>query len=117
MQDMPRKLGVRQNPAMSMFGGVFGLVFVIIGLVVVIPTFGAFGVLWTVIAAVGAGMSFYNALSPRGVATEIIELSDDAPMKTSNVEQRLRSLDDLKRKDLVSEAEYQSRRAEILRSI
>ncbi len=74
-------------------------------------------------------MSFYNALSRRGIAREIIEVPDDgrehpyprgsqgeARLETS-AEARLRTLHDLLAKDLITRAEYDQQRQEIVRDI
>jgi hypothetical protein len=115
---MARKLRIRANPTGSFFGGIICLVFVGIGLCVVIPAAGAFGVFWTVLALAGTITSFYNAFSERGIASEIIEVDEDgidAPARS--VESRLRKLNDLRAKGLVTEAEHQRRREEILREL
>ena len=56
-----KRVTYRPSKTGSVFGGVASCIFVGIGLFVVIPTFGAFGILWTLIAAGGAVMSFYQA--------------------------------------------------------
>ena len=115
---MVRKLRIRPNPAGSFFGGIICLVFVGIGLCVVIPAAGVIGVLWTVMASLGAISGFYNAFSERGIASEIIEVDEDSiDAPTRSVESRLRKLDDLRAKGLVTAAEHERRRAEILREL
>ena len=56
-----RRVTYRPSKAQGVFVVVWGGIFVLSGLVVVIPTFGPFGILWTLIAAGGAVMSFYQA--------------------------------------------------------
>jgi len=102
---------------MSFFGGIFATVFVFIGIFVAIPAAGGFGVLWTLVAAAGAVTSFYNAFSERGIATEIIDVPDDAPPQPADPEARLRRLGDLKAKNLITPAEYERRRSEILNAL
>jgi hypothetical protein len=102
---MSRKLRVRPSPVMSFFGGIVGLVFVYLGSSHAVPDAGEFGMLWTLGALVITVVSFYNAFSSRGVATEIIDLpgekaTDSAPKES--VEVRLVRLDDLKAKGLIS---------------
>ena len=53
---MRRKITYRPSKAQGAFGIAAGIVFVVIGLVFVIPTFGAFGIVWTLLAATGTGM-------------------------------------------------------------
>ena len=45
-----KRVTYRPSKAGSALGGVVGGLFVLIGLFVAIPTFGLFGVLWTLIA-------------------------------------------------------------------
>ena len=45
-----RKVTYRPGKAQGIFGIVWGCVFILIGLVVVVPAAGAFGLLWTAMA-------------------------------------------------------------------
>ena len=56
-----RRVTYRPSKSQAVFGGVVGIIFVCIGLFLVIPTFGLFGILWTLIAAGITGMNFYQA--------------------------------------------------------
>ncbi|HEV7403378.1 MAG TPA: SHOCT domain-containing protein [Chthoniobacteraceae bacterium] len=117
---MSRRLRVRENPVSSFVGGIVGLIFTVIGLTVVIPQAGAFGFLWTGIALVGAIMSFYNAFSDRGIAKEIIDVSEDdggAPAPRESAASRLTQLKELKDAGLITSAEYEQRRAVIVREL
>ena len=65
---MRKRVTYRPSKTGSVMGGVVGVIFVLIGLFVVIPTFsmaggfGAiFGVFWTIVGGVIAGMDFYQA--------------------------------------------------------
>jgi hypothetical protein len=102
---------------MSLFGGIFATIFVAVGIFFVIPLAGPFGVIWTLLAAAGAVTGFYNAFSKRGIATEIIDVSDDASLESDDAETRLRRLDDLKTKNLITPSEYERRRSEILNAL
>ena len=44
---MKRKITYRPSKAQSVFGGVVGVIFVLIGLFVAIPQAGLFGLFWT----------------------------------------------------------------------
>ena len=48
---MRKRVTVRPSKASAGFGLFVGIIFCIIGVVIVIPTFGLFGLLWTAIAA------------------------------------------------------------------
>ena len=117
---VPQRLRVRQNPVASFFGGVVGIVFFIVGMIFVIPHAGAFGMVWTLLALAGAVTSFYNALSNRGIADRIIDVPDAhaaTAWQSADAETRLRQLDDLKNKGLLTPAEYQERRRKILETL
>lgn len=55
----------------------FGCVFVLIGIFVVIPAAGAFGVLWTLIAAGGTAYNAYVAFGKKYIGPEI-RIEDEA---------------------------------------
>jgi hypothetical protein len=114
---MPRKLRVRENPTQSLFGGIVGLVFVGIGIGAIIPQAGAFGYIWTAAACIGTAMSFYNAFSSEGIAKGIVEVPDEEPRPATDPEARLRKLEDLRAKSLITPAEYEERRRAILEQI
>lgn len=110
---------VRLSKPISATALVVGIVFVIIGLFVVIPAFGAFGVFWTLAALAIAGYHGFNLFSERGVAHEIVEFdtSSQTPVEKPNElspEQRLRRLDELKRESLLNDEEYREQRERIL---
>jgi hypothetical protein len=83
-----------------------GVVFLLLGVAVVIPVFGTFGVFWTAVAAIIALFYAYNLFSARGVSA--YEVDVDAP------EDDLRKLAQLRQDGLLSEAEYQQKRAELM---
>ena len=75
---MRKRVTYRPSKSGSVMGGVVGVIFVLIGLFVVIPSssmaggFGAiFGVLWTIIAGVIAGTNFYQAFGKGYIGPEI----------------------------------------------
>ena len=47
----PKKIKVRPGKTQSKMGFIVGILFVILGVFVVIPTFGLFGLIWTGVAA------------------------------------------------------------------
>ena len=59
----PKKIKVRPGKTQSKMGFVVGILFVIIGCFVVIPTFGLFGVVWTGIAAMIAFSHYKNGFT------------------------------------------------------
>ena len=106
---------------------VFGGIFVLIGLFVVIPTFGPFGVLWTLMAAGITGVNAYQAFGKGYVGPEIHIEDEETPQTTfyppvqpgqsGDAKARLEQLESLKTAGLLTEEEYQAKRAEILRSL
>lgn len=122
---MVRKFRIRRSPAGSFYGGVVGLWFIGLGLFVALPANRTIGVLLTMAGAALAVIKFYNAFSERGISSEIIVETDDEDDKadgndlsgTRSTESRLRRLDQLLEKSVVTPVEHESRRAEILREI
>ena len=67
----------RPSKTTSAFGLAVGVIFVLIGLFIVIPQFGAFGFFWTLIALVITVMNGVNAFSEKGVPTGEIRFEDE----------------------------------------
>ena len=55
-----KKIKVKPGKTQSRIGFVVGIIFVLIGCVVVIPIFGPFGIFWTILAAVIAFTNYKN---------------------------------------------------------
>lgn len=120
---MRRRVRVRPSRPTSILSLLVGIVFCLLGIFVIIPSAGLFGVFWTLVAA---GITAVNALplfgSKEGYTREIvIDESDDpdadnlpAPQPASDAEQRLRALQDLYTKGLITRDEYDEKRAKIL---
>ena len=66
-----RRVTYRPSKAQGAFGMVWGGIFVLIGLVVVIPTFGPFGILWTLAALGITVMNGLHAFGKKYVGPEI----------------------------------------------
>ena len=60
---MRKRVTYRPGKAQGAFGTIWGGIFVLIGLFVVIPTFGPFGIIWTLGAL---GITVINALHAFG---------------------------------------------------
>ncbi|MBS6281624.1 MAG: SHOCT domain-containing protein [Oscillospiraceae bacterium] len=107
-----------------MFGGVVGVIFVLIGVFVVIPTFGPFGILWTLFAVAITGMNLYQAFGKGYVGPEIhIEEDDEgtcetpAPVGGVSAQDRLTELRALYDQRLITQEEYEEKRREILKDL
>ena len=102
---------------------IVGIVFVFIGLFVVIPGAGLFGIFWTLIAVGITGFQAYNFFDDKDVASWEINIDTGANAETNNqsasvsgdFETRLRKLNRLKEDGLITEEEFQKKREEILR--
>jgi cytochrome c-type biogenesis protein CcmH/NrfG len=92
---------------------VVGGLFVLLGVFLVIPTFGAFGLLWTAVATAIALYYAYNLFNDRGVST--YEVNVEAPGSVDALDDSLRKLARLKNDGLINEQEFEQKRAEILR--
>jgi len=120
---MPKGIRVKPSKPVSLLGMIVGIVFVFIGLFVVIPNAGMFGVFWTLIAVGITGFQAYNFFGDKGVASWEIDIDTGANAETNNqstsvsgdFETRLRKLNSLKEDGLITEEEFQKKREEILR--
>ena len=126
---MARRIKVKPGKTQSKLGFFVGIAFVLIGVVMVIPIFGPFGILWTAIAVFIAFSNYKNGFTEEGVPTHEIEIEDDsngygysntndysAPQYGSedDIEVKLRKLESLYNKDLITSEEYEKKRQEIL---
>ena len=125
-----KRVTYRPSKTGSVLGGVVGVIFVLIGLFVVIPTFsmgggfGAiFGVFWTILAAVIAGTNFYQAFGKGYIGPEIhIEEEGGAAhaqdaAAPGDTQARLTELRALYDQRLITQEEYEQKRKEILEEL
>lgn len=115
------------------FSGIFALVglgFVAVGVTEVIPSsgFGVFGLVWTGMAACFAGIGIYGAVSKKGLYGLNrwgLEIEDEETPTAAGVsaapqpgaEERLRQLEDLREKRLITANEFEEKRKEILKEL
>ena len=116
---MRRNIKVKPGKTQSTMGFVTGLIFVGIGLFVVVPTFGPFGIFWTLIAVAITVTNGINAFSKKGVASHEIVMEDDGQPAGGqpSVEQRLEEARSLYDRGLITKEEYEAKRAEILKDL
>lgn len=130
-----RRVTYRPSKAQGAFGMVWGGVFVLIGLFVVIPTFGPFGILWTLAAIAITAMNGYQAFGKTYKGPEITieednaqmtdvqpsspapEIHDHIPSPALDAKQRLEQLESLKQAGLITDGEYREKREEILKHL
>ena len=113
-----RKRSYRYRPSkvQSIIGIVAGGLFVLIGLFVVIPTFGLFGVIWTLFAVGITAGNAYAAFSGKGYGSwEMTEDGSPAEAESGlDFEERLQKLQRLYVHRLITRDEYDKKRTEIL---
>ncbi len=132
---MSKNIKVKPGKGQSMTGFIGGLIFCAIGLFIVIPTFGLFGILWTIFAIVITVMNGMNAFTDKGVPTHEITIDDEngvsayseeisersaesvRKQEKGSVEERLQKVDDLYQRGLISSEEREQKRKEILDEI
>lgn len=128
-----RRVTYRPSKAQGAFGVTVGVVFVIIGLFMVIPIFGLFGVLWTLVAVGITAMNAYQAFGKgyagpqitieedeepsRAPSSHASETHDHIPSTSLDVKGRLQQLKELKEAGLLSQEEYDKKRQEILKGL
>ena len=126
-----KRVRVKPGKAQSTVSFVVGLAFVLVGLVMVVPTFGPFGLLWTGVAVAITVINGLNAFGKKGVPTMEIyseEEDDEAPSPAREdhdhipstaltTQERLEQLQTLKEAGLLTDEEYRSKREEILREL
>lgn len=74
---MAKKIHVRPSKTQSKAGFIVGIIFCLIGIVVVIPVFGPFGILWTAAAGWIAYSHYRNGFTDKPIATQVIEVEGD----------------------------------------
>jgi len=115
---MSKKIRVKPGKSQSKFGFIIGILFCLIGLVVVIPTFGPFGIIWTAVAGYITYVNYRNGFTDKQIDSHVIEIDDSdshsANVEKESVEERLKKLTDLYMQSLITREEYEQKRKEIL---
>lgn len=133
---MAKKIKVKPGKTQSKAGFFVGLVFCLIGLVVVIPTFGPFGIFWTLVAVIITVTHGKNAFTEEGVSTHEIIIEDNDLMKNpdivkstseetkdeeyvyiSDAKKRLEEIKILYENGLITKEEYEDKRRSIIADI
>lgn len=116
----PKRIKVKPGKTQSKMGFVVGILFVVLGIFVVIPTFGLFGLIWTGVAAMIAFTNYKNGFSDEGVATHEIVIEDSMEMPNTyddreDIEAKLIKLNSLYEQRLITKDEYDDERKELLK--
>lgn len=135
---MSKKIYVRPGKTQSKAAFVVGIIFCLIGLFVVIPIFGPFGLLWTAVAGWITYTNYRNGFTDEPLSHEVIEIEDDGDERsavsymtgetcsfesesgcsdTEDVETRLKKLQSLHQQALITDEEYEAKRKEILNEL
>lgn len=114
-----KRIKVQNGKTQSKVGFAVGIVFVLIGIFVAIPTAGAFGVLWTIVAGIITYAHFKNGFSDEGIASHEIIIEDDWDMEGNrntqeDVETKLIKLNSLYDQRLITKEEYDEKRKKLL---
>lgn len=100
----------------SIGGIIGGVIFILIGVTIAIPTFGLFGIFWTLMAVVITGVHTFSVLSNKGQSDYRSDSGLDSPkIEHESFDVKLRKLEKIKREGLINEKEYQRKRKEILK--
>lgn len=115
---MSKNIRVKPGKTQSAMGFAVGIVFCLIGLFVVIPQFGAFGIFWTAIAVVITVTNGINAFGKKGITSSEIIIDDDNDYTDSSSQEiRLTKLKNMYDKGLITAEEYAEKKKEILSEI
>ena len=131
---MSKRIHVRPGKGQSKVGFAVGIIFCLIGLFFVIPTFGLFGIFWTAVAGWIAYSHYRNGFTDAPLDSHVIDIEDDGQNVTAtryggyhsysyeegegendvSVEDRLRKLQSLYDQSLITYDEYEQKKKEIL---
>lgn len=115
----PKRIKVKPGKTQSKMGFIVGILFVVLGVFLVIPTFGLFGLIWTGVAAMIAFTNYKNGFSDEGVATHEIVIEDGIEATQNfedgeDIEAKLIKLNSLYEQRLITKEEYDEKRKKLL---
>lgn len=111
-----RRGRVKPSKSSSAMGMVVGVVFVGLGVIIIIPMFGLFGIVWTLVALGITLTHAMNVFGKNGAAYYEIDIEDEVGSQSNelNFDEKLHRLEQLKEEGLISSDEYELKRKEIL---
>lgn len=128
-----RRVRVQPSKPAMILSLCVGIIFVLVGIFIAIPTFGLFGIFWTLVAVFITVGNVAPMFGKEGHTRQIIiedeyeDLTDDPDLLdpntsasapyASDAEQRLQELQNLYTKGLITCDEYDTKRAEILKEL
>ena len=104
----------RPGKASGVMSAVVGGIFVLIGICVAIPSFGPFGVLWTLMAAAMCIFGVYAAFGKKYTGPEIRIESEEQGAQPEDAKSRLERLQELYDSGLISYEELEAKRRDII---
>lgn len=115
-----KRIKVQPGKTQSKLAFGVGILFVLIGCFAVIPAFGPFGIIWTLIACVITYSNYKNGFSEDGIATHEIIIEDGADIMPvleagEDIEAKLIKLNSLYEQRLITKEEYDEKRREFLK--
>ena len=118
---MSKRVRVKPSKGQSLAGFFMGLIFCCIGIFFVIPSAGPFGFIWTLFAVIITVMNGVNAFSDKGIASHEITIDDDCNQNNveyrKTPEERMKELQSLYEKGMITKEEYEKKRSQILEDI
>lgn len=130
---MSKRIHVRPSRGQSKLGFGVGIIFCLIGIFMVIPTFGPFGIFWIAIAGWITYVNYKNGFTEEQIDSHVIEIEDDGrdmtitkhgayhtysydaeDVSAEDVEHRLEKLQNLYNRSLITYEEYEQKKKEIL---
>ena len=112
-----KRMRYQPSKSQSIFSGIVGIIFCLIGLFFVVPTFGLFGLFWTAIAVFMTVRSFAMAKGKADMGSYVIEDENGGEKNGKTAEERLTELQSLYDRRLISTEEYEQKRKEILEEL
>mgnify|MGYP001108429920 FL=1 len=112
-----RNYRYRPNKVQSIVGIAAGALFILIGIIEVIPSAGLFGVVWTLFAAGITVAQIYAVASGKGYGSWEMEEEGSVQLQQGEVmdfEEKLQKLQRLYDQRLITRDEYDKKRAEIM---
>jgi len=115
MNNNRRRIYYRPSKMQGIITGIISGFFVILGITVVIPNAGLFGIVWTLVA-VFIGVSNLRMVLGKKYAGPEVYIEDDMSGAES-AEARFEKLQRLYDSRMITQEEFEAKRAEILRDI
>lgn len=112
-----KRIKVKPSKGQSTISFIIGIIFCVLGVFVVIPQFGPFGIIWTLVAASITFINYKNAFTEEGIATQEIIVDEGNIFQyeeTNNIEERLKKVESLYQQGLITSDEYDQKRKELI---